>query len=334
MGFRDTLRSFFVGANLNDGPGAPVTRVEMMRPEGSRHYLKAVPLRQAPGPRPLVIVLHGSGASAEQVLGLAFPFSPLSVWLEIAEREQVIVVAPDGVKRRGQRAWNDGFADIASNPRCDDVAFIAAVIDRAIAEDGADPERVYVIGVSKGGMMAYRIAAELAPRLAAFSTVLAAMPQRASYEMPQIALSALIVAGDRDPFIPYSGGKTFITLGFMAPALGIEASVSAWRKLAGLAGQPAVEHLAAANAGSTRAVRHTWGGDRAALQLVLLKIVGGGHAEPSRKKRYPGMFNRFPGRQNADVEIAEEAWAFFRDKRRQPTALPAGAQRQSSDAVC
>jgi hypothetical protein len=46
------------------------------------------------------------------------------------------------------------------------------------------------------------------------------------------------------------------------------------------------------------------------------------------------MFNRFPGRQNTDVEIAEEAWAFFRDKRRHPTALPAGAQRQSSDAVC
>ena len=316
MRFRDALRSFFIGENLHDGPCAPVTRVDMMRPEGPRHYLKAVPGCSTGAKRPLVVVLHGSGASAEQVLGLAFPFSPLSVWLEIAEREQVVVVAPDGIKRRGQRAWNDGYADVASNPSCNDVAFIGAIIEHAIAEDGVDPDRVYVIGVSKGGMMTYRVAAELAPRLAAFSTVLAAMPLRASYAAPKIPLPALIVAGDKDPFIPYAGGKSFVTLWFTAPALAIEATAAVWRQLAGLSGAPAVDHLRPTKDGSTQVIRYTWGDDPNALQLVLLKIAGGGHAEPSRKKRYPGLFSRFPGRQNADVEIAEEAWAFFKDKRR------------------
>jgi polyhydroxybutyrate depolymerase len=310
MGFRDTLRSVFIGENRNDGPSAPVTRVDMMRPEGPRHFLKALPSRHMGTKRPLVVILHGSGASAEQVLGLVFPFSPLSVWLEIAEREQIVIVAPDGIKRRGQRAWNDGYADVASNPKCDDVAFIDAVIDRAIAGDDVDSERVYVIGVSKGGMMAYRIATELAPRLAAFATVLAAMPQRATYAMPAGPLPALIVAGEKDPFIPYSGGKSFVTLWFTASALGIEATAAVWRKLAGIADEPVVEQV------GVSAIRHTWSGQRGALQVVLLKLLGGGHAEPSRKKRYPGMFNRFPGRQNADVEIAEEAWAFFKDKRR------------------
>jgi len=282
----------------------------MMRPDGPRHYLKAIPSRPTGMKRPLVVILHGSGASAEQVLGLAFPFSPLSVWLEIAEREQVVVVAPDGIKRPGQRAWNDGYADVASNPKCDDVAFIGAVIDRTVAEDDVDPERVYVIGVSKGGMMAYRVAAELAPRLAAFATVLAAMPLRATYAMPTTPLSALIVAGEKDPFIPYSGGKSFVTLWFAAPALGIEATVAVWRKLAGLVGEPVVEQPAAS------AIRHIWSGQHGGLQVVLLKLLGGGHAEPSRKKRYPGLFSRFPGRQSADIEIAEEAWTFFKDKRR------------------
>jgi len=309
MGFRDALRAFFIGENLSDGPSAPVTRVDMLRAEGPRHYLKAVPSMHSGAKRPLVVVLHGSGASAEQVLGLAFPFSPLSVWLEIAEREQIVVVAPDGIKQRGKRAWNDGYADVASNPQCDDVGFIGAVIDRAIAEDGADPDRVYVIGVSKGGMMAYRVAAELAPRLAAFATVLAAMPRRASYAMPATPLPALIVAGEKDPFIPYSGGKSFVTLWFTAPALGIEATAAAWRKLAGLAGEPVVEQVTAS------AIRYTWSGQHGA-RLVLLKLLGGGHAEPSRRKRYPGMFSRFPGRQNADLEIAEEAWTFFKDHRR------------------
>jgi len=318
MGLSDALRSFFVGENLADGPCAPLAKVEMMRPEGPRHYLKAVPSCPTAEKRPLVVVLHGSGASAEQVMGLAFPFSPLSVWLEIAEREQVVVVAPDGVKRRGQRAWNDGFADVASNPQCDDVGFIGAVIDRAIAEDDVDPERIYVIGVSKGGMMAYRVAAELAPQLAAFATVLAAMPQRASYAMPQTALSALIAASEKDPFIPYSGGKSFVTLWFTAPSMSVEATAAVWRKLAHLPSEPAIEQLAATKGDSTRASRYTWGARPNALQVVLLKISGGGHAEPSRKKRYPGLFSRFPGRQNASIEIAEEAWTFFKDKRRAP----------------
>jgi polyhydroxybutyrate depolymerase len=301
------LREFFLGIDLKDAPTAPVTRVNMHMPEGPRHYLKAVPIRPAEGKRPLVIILHGSGASAAQVLGMAFPPSPLSVWLEIVDREQLVVVAPNGNCQRGKRAWNDGFADIASNPTVDDVGFIDAIIDRAIAEDAVDPERVYLIGVSKGGMLAYRVAAELAPRLAAFSAVLAGMPERAAYATPTIPLSALIVGCTADPFIPYSGGKFPYTLWFMAPMIGLESTADFWRRLAALPEVPSMVPIGTA-------MRYTWGDKASALQVALLK-VDGGHAEPSRKKRYPGLFNRFPGRQNADLEIAEEAWAFFKDKR-------------------
>lgn len=308
LGRHMNLRAFFLGIDLKDAPAAPVSRVDMHRPEGLRYYLKAVPSRAAAGKRPLVIVLHGSGASAAQVLGMAFPPSPLSVWLEIVEREDIVVIAPNGSSQGGKRAWNDGFADISSNPRVDDVGFIDAIVDRAIAEDAVDAERVYVIGVSKGGMLAYRIAVELAPRLAAFSAVLAGMPVRAAYAAPAIALSALIVACTADPFIPFAGGKFPYTLWLMAPMMGIEATADVWRKLAGLP-----EAASLVPAGS--AMRHTWGANASALQVVLLKITGGGHAEPSRKKRYPGLFKRFPGHQNADLEIAEEAWAFFKEKR-------------------
>jgi polyhydroxybutyrate depolymerase len=309
-----TLRAFFLGIDLKDAPAAPVTRVDMPTPDGARHYLKAVPMRPPDGKRPLVIVLHGSGASAAQVLGMAFPPSPLSVWLEIAEREQLVVIAPNGCGRRGKRAWNDGFADIAGNPDVDDVGFIDAIIDRAIAHDAVDPERIHVVGVSKGGMLAYRVAAELAPRLAAFSAVLAGMPEHAAYATPTIPLSAFIVGGTADPFIPYNGGKFAYTFGLMAPMRGIEWTADFWRRLAALPEAPSV-----VTTGS--AVRYTWGGDAGAIQVALLK-VDGGHAEPSRKKRYPGLFSRFPGRQNADLEIAEALWTFFRDKRR--LAVPEG----------
>jgi polyhydroxybutyrate depolymerase len=44
------------------------------------------------------------------------------------------------------------------------------------------------------------------------------------------------------------------------------------------------------------------------------------HAEPSRLKRYPRFINWLTGLQNADVEVAEAAWEFFRNKRSKPVA--------------
>ena len=73
------LRGFFLGECRPGAAAAPVTRIDIERPEGQRHYLKAVPRGPAAAPRPLVIILHGGGASAGQVLGMAFPHSPLSL---------------------------------------------------------------------------------------------------------------------------------------------------------------------------------------------------------------------------------------------------------------
>jgi polyhydroxybutyrate depolymerase len=314
--FKHLVREAFCGIDTRMAGTAPIESVELLRPEGTRHYLKAVPSQISSGKRPLVIVLHGSGASAAQVLGMAFPPSPLSMWLEIAEREQLVIVAPDGSKRRGERCWNDSFAEIASNPRTDDTGFISAIIDQAIADDDVDPARVYVMGVSKGGMMAYRLATEIAPKLAAFAVVLASMPVNSNCGLPKVPLSALIVAGTSDPFIPYVGGKFPYTLWFLAPMMSVEASVAVWRTLAALPLEPAIDNITHRNASdATRATRFMWGSDPKELQVGLLRIEHGGHAEPSKVKRYPSLFNWFPGAQNADVEVAEEAWEFFRDKR-------------------
>jgi polyhydroxybutyrate depolymerase len=85
--FLQTPRSIFCRIDRKDAPTAPVVEIDMLRPEGLRHYLQAVPTGPVAGMRPMV-VLRGSGASAAQVQGMAFPPSPLSVSLEISQRER------------------------------------------------------------------------------------------------------------------------------------------------------------------------------------------------------------------------------------------------------
>jgi polyhydroxybutyrate depolymerase len=309
---KTAMRSAFLGASDSGGLRAGLIPVKLERPEGTRHYLLGLPGRPPAGKRPLVIILHGAGASAKQVLGMAFPPSPLSVWLEIAEREQVVVLAADA----GKGGWSDCFAGAARVAQKDDVAFLGAIIDDAVARHDVDPDRVHLIGVSRGGLMAYRAAVEIPHKLAAFSAVLACMPPPGRAAPPAAPLPALIVGCTADPFMPYGGGKSVYTLGFLDPVRGIEDSVRVWRELAGLPDTPSIVEIPPGkNVNRTRATRFLWGDAADGMQVGFYRVDKGGHAEPSAMKRYPGFINRLVGPQNGDFEVAEAAWEFFRDKR-------------------
>jgi polyhydroxybutyrate depolymerase len=100
---------------------------------------------------------------------------------------------------------------------------------------------------------------------------------------------------------------------------GIEDSVHAWRELAGLPDAPDVVRLAAGDPlGRTSVTRFMWGQAQDGMQVGLYRIDGARHAEPSRLKRYPRFINWLTGLQNADLEVAEAAWEFFRAKRITP----------------
>ena len=49
-------------------------------------------------------------------------------------------------------------------------------------------------------------------------------------------------------------------------------------------------------------------------EVMLYQVQGGGHTEPSRSEHYRRLYKWIVGPQNYDIEMADEVWAFFKDK--------------------
>lgn len=296
-----------------------ITDRTLPRPEGTRHYLVVEPDRLARANRPLVILLHGHGTNGALMVGMeSFVGYRSQDWIRLAERERVLLIAPDGIKASdGKSSWNDCKGDASTNPASDDVGFIGDLINMAVSDLGVDPERVYVFGSAGGGAMAYRLGIELAPRLAAIGVQGALMPTQSQCRAPSHPMSVIVMHGTADRIAPYEGGQlgNWLIRG-RGTGVAVEESVAVWRRVAGLselAGSYRIPHLQSGD--PTFATRYIWGQDPARVQVEFMRIEGGGHAPSSKQDDLPWLLKKVVGNMNHDVDTAEEAWIFFRDKR-------------------
>lgn len=289
----------------------------LQRPEGPRHYLLAQPATPPTGKLPLVILLHGHAASANLTFGRGKIDDPAAAWLAVADREGLLVIAPDGSKGSDDKqGWNDCRADAPTNPKTDDVAFIAALIDEAVAHHNADPSRVYLSGASNGGGMVYRAAIELGPRLAAVAVSSMLMPTKTLCAPPKRALPILVAHGTEDKIAPYAGGEVghWLLTG-RGSGLSAEDSVKFWRDLAQLPPAATVTKVPHRDpSDKTALVRYVWGSDPKQVQVEFLKMENAGHVQPSTAHSLSWLVQTVLGKQNGDLEFADETWAFFKDK--------------------
>ncbi len=157
-----------------------------------REYLLDAPASEPNRPRPLILAFHGFRSNAEnQCAGTGLR--------DVAEREHVIVVCPEGREDAHLldavgRGW-----DI--NPRdTRDVGFVAALLDRLERERCIDRRRVYATGMSNGGLFSSLLGCRLADRIAAIAPVAGVMPLQEC--VPVRPVAALITFGRRDRLVP------------------------------------------------------------------------------------------------------------------------------------
>jgi polyhydroxybutyrate depolymerase len=116
-------------------------------------------------PVPLVISLHGGGGNAGHQ-------RRVSDFNRLADEKGFIVVYPNGTGQRQDAilTWNGGACcGYAMTNNVDDVGFIRALIAELSNAYAIDPKRIYVTGISNGGIMAYRLACEASDVIAAIA---------------------------------------------------------------------------------------------------------------------------------------------------------------------
>jgi polyhydroxybutyrate depolymerase len=127
----------------------------------TRTYKIHVPDGYRPSkPATLIVAFHGGGGdmnymARDEYYGL----------ISKADKENFIVVFPNGYSRfnSGKLAtWNAGnCCGSARDKTIDDVGFINSMVATLKTQLTIHPQRVFAIGMSNGGMMAYRVACDL-----------------------------------------------------------------------------------------------------------------------------------------------------------------------------
>lgn len=258
-----------------------------------RTYLLAAPSDMGSAV-PLVIALHGGGGNAQTMVPR---------WIETARREGFAVAFPQGVGRTANAGtWNvGGCCGFAMTSETDDVAFIEAVIDDVSRSHRIDPRRIYVTGLSNGGMLSHRIGIALAPRVAAIAVVSGAM--FGGEAKPESPVSVLIMHGERDDIVPFNGGQSPMQLVARSQSQSfrpVRYDVDFWRQADGCASAPVVQ---------TRGdvTIETSAGCSAGSEVVFYRLASAGHT-------WPGPVVPEAGLERAryeEIDATEVIWRFF-----------------------
>ncbi|MBX2925349.1 MAG: poly(3-hydroxybutyrate) depolymerase [Chitinophagaceae bacterium] len=237
----------------------------------------------------LVFVLHGSGGDGKGIMQTSKRLE------EAAQKENILIVYPDGYKH----FWNECRKMAETPPNKENIneeAFFTAMIDYFTTKYKTGPEKVFVIGTSGGGHMAYKLAMNIPAKIRAITAIVANLPDSANMDCTPSGkpIAVMIVNGTEDEVNPYGGGLVRAANVSLGTVRSTDQTFVYWSAVAGYKGQPVKKAYADTDPSDGKTIEGYTYKKARKPEITLLKVVGGKHD-------YPG-----------DIDVYLEAWAFFK----------------------
>jgi polyhydroxybutyrate depolymerase len=181
------------------------------------------------------------------------------------------------------------------------VKFTADLLDDVGTVINADPKRVFATGLSNGGMMCHRLAAELSDRIAAVAPVAGTLA--VDEVKPSRPVPVLHFHGTDDSIVPWRGPSS--PVGF-ATFRSVKETIHVWCEANGCPTEPVLVNEPDIVEDGTTVVRRTYGPGKAGSEVVLVAVRGGGHTWPGRE---PPL--GIGGLSTHDIAANDLMWEFF-----------------------
>ena len=249
----------------------------------SRSYLVHVPPKyDAQRPTPVVLAFHGAATNAAimaQTTGLSGK----------ADEAGFIVVYPNGTgKAKLLLIWNSGgYHGPGAETLPNDVVFVEAILDDLAKMVRVDPKRVYATGISNGGMMCYRLAAELSQRIAAIAPVAGALGVERC--QPRRPVPVLHFHGTEDKLVPFHGPDEKAAKFWTFKS--VDETIRIWTRIDDCPTKPKTIDIPDKVGDGTTIREEIYGPGREGTEVLLYVVNGGGHTWPGRQWPIPWLGN-------------------------------------------
>ncbi|MEK7722769.1 MAG: alpha/beta fold hydrolase [Acidobacteriota bacterium] len=256
-----------------------------------------------PDNAPLVLVLHGAMQNANGIRSIsAFEFERL------ADKHGFALVYPNGFENH----WNDcrKLAPYSAKKlNIDDKGFISTLIDKFQIDFKTDSERVFVVGYSNGGQLAYRLALETPDKIDGIAVIGANLPAKENSDCQEAkqTIPAMIINGTADPINPHNGGDAKFLFRSLGTVLSSNQTAEYFAQINEQTEKPTISQLPLQEQSDTTSVQKTSYQSPNKSEVVLYTIEGGGHVVPQPTYENSRMLGKTTKSLNAPAEI----WNFF-----------------------